>query len=303
MNRLFPQRPAGALPDFELLLTLLDEWAQHERIVFPRSTNVQSSASGFRDTLIEHLAGYFCEQLNGWTQQSQAYAVRFVDAAFKADDRIVTFNWDLVLESAAMKSGFGVCYTESNMKCLGVAKPHGSLNLFERYNVNSTNHAQSAHGICTEVLKNAPPQYVAYRVKALASVANPTPNFHPMERVIVAPAAQKEYGSPWIQDQWKRAYHMLIKADEVIIIGFSLPPLDFRPRVLLQMAKAAKPELRIFLISPDAIRLAKCYQNRIGSTVDPIGCSWIDKLDCLVGRCNLTTSCSKHTNPSTATTP
>ena len=82
------------------------------------------------------------------------------------------------------------------------------------------------------------------------------------------------YDSPWLDLQWRRALDMLRQADEIIIIGYSLPPLDFRPRVLFQAAVVDR-EPRIRLVAPNADDLArKNYQPYIRVRIEPVATSW-----------------------------
>jgi hypothetical protein len=98
--------------------------------------------------------------------------------------------------------------------------------------------------------------------------------------IVIPPTARKTYQSPWINYQWHFALDMMRKADEVVIIGYSLPSTDIRPRLLLQLARFGRNKLiPIRLIDPKAEDLTRGhFEGIVGSPIEIVSQSWEDWL-------------------------
>ena len=101
---------------------------------------------------------------------------------------------------------------------------------------------------------------------------------HPFEDVLLIElTARKAYSSTWIIQQWQHALDVLRSVDEIVIIGYSLPDTDFRPRILLQLAGLYREKLPLIkIIDPDANRLIDHYKRFSQLKIFSIEKSWKD---------------------------
>ncbi len=117
-------------PDFEDLLTVLDEWDEYRQACDAKR---DSFVAGFRESLMRHLHGLLCEQTAAAQAANKLQAVQeFVREVHEEESVIVSFNWDLLIEIAAQNIGVGIQYEKNAAGSkIVMAKPHGSLNLAE----------------------------------------------------------------------------------------------------------------------------------------------------------------------------
>ncbi len=153
---------------------------------------------------------------------------------------------------------------------MNIAKPHGSLNLasipredieeLRQTTINIKNLIVDFEHEGEVVLRAADPREAADRI------------VHPFESaVLVEPSIRKSYEQPWLKLQWRRAYQFITEADEIVVIGFSLPEADIRPRILLQLAGMhgnRRPPIRI--IDPSAKEVAKRYSHAVGGEIEAL---------------------------------
>ena len=65
--------------------------------------------------------------------------------------------------------------------------------------------------------------------------------------------------------------------DEIVIIGFSLPPTDYRPRVLLQLAGLDRtPPPRIILVDPHAEDVVERYEKYVRTDIEKKQVTWTE---------------------------
>jgi hypothetical protein len=95
--------------------------------------------------------------------------------------------------------------------------------------------------------------------------------------LIVPPRTAKVYSSPWIRRQWGLAVRAVAGADEVYVIGYSLPVSDIWPRLLLQ--EGAKVEAEITVIDRDSEKQAH-YRRLVSPEVSQVSVrdSWLEWL-------------------------
>lgn len=165
-------------------------------------------------------------------------------------DTIINFNWDLLLDNITARSNrrnpdYGACSTVFNIKkgCHEdlfklphrpkVLKLHGSLNWLHCRSCNKT-HAFMLEG---KVGKS----YFAGEAKPCPDCRGGT------EPLIIPPTLLKSYEHPVIREIWDLARVALTKADEIVVVGYSLPLTDFRARWLFMEATAkSKTKLCVF---------------------------------------------------------
>jgi hypothetical protein len=93
--------------------------------------------------------------------------------------------------------------------------------------------------------------------------------------IVIPPTAKKTYQSPWINGQWHLAVDMVRNAEEVVIIGYSLPVTDIRPRLLLQLARFRRDDrIPIRLIDPKGDVLKAHFESVVGSPMEVVARPW-----------------------------
>jgi hypothetical protein len=262
-------------PDFEDLITVLDEWDAYRNSydAKPLAGSV-GEAAHLKGVLLRHLGLLLCERLNAHNSNSLATAGQFVRHCAKACHTVVSFNWDLLLEAAAAEVSLPVSYgmvTEGER--LQLAKPHGSLNLAEmspdewdsrKTSVNVHSLSEEFKRKDTIVIRGDDPRDAANRIIGPFG-----------KTLLVEPTARKSYVSQWLDLQWRWALNMVREADEIVIIGFSLPVTDFRPRILLQLAGINRnPRPRFLVVDPDAKRLRGHYGQFVSDPVEAMSKGW-----------------------------
>ncbi|HEX3031163.1 MAG TPA: SIR2 family protein [Bacillota bacterium] len=148
-------------------------------------------------------------------------------------DAILTFNYDLVLESALEKAGMAYDYqlplwpghpVSPNHSEIPVAKLHGSINI--------------AH--CSKCNR------LYYLNRPFSGEGKEQGPF------IIPPTLFKSYSLPALRRLWYLAYCQLRQAEEIIIIGYSLPSADILAAQLLFFAAQSKGLPRVTLVNGKA---------------------------------------------------
>jgi len=162
---------------------------------------------------------------------------------------VITFNYDMVLEKSVIKElgsinyGFGIIrglWEFSNPLGIPLVKLHGSLNWLR----------------CPECdrleIFDKPVAHVFRRERCGGRCKGYK------EPVIVPPVQNKEeYLGPKNQ-LWRKARGLLLNADRVIIVGYSLPDLDIAAQELLRSSLTADTDVEIINRSlPTAQSVAK----------------------------------------------
>jgi len=264
-------------PDFEELITALDEASGYQQS-FERitGTEVHNWAAHPKHWLMHHLQERLSELTDAAAEGGLKPIMQFIQALDLLTDSVISFNWDVLVEIAAEQLGVPVHYRDDQGAGLRLAKPHGSLNLVDsprdKYE-ETRERAVNVFGLDEEleyddggrkhvVLRAQDPRHAWIR-QAWA----------PREFVLlVEPNIRKAYDRRWLELQWVRALDMVRHADEIIVIGFSLPPADLRPRILLQLAPVnRRPSPKLVLVDPKADALAERYRHLVG--LDPEPCT------------------------------
>jgi hypothetical protein len=262
-------------PDFEDLITILEEWDSY-RIA---CNGKDPLPAHLKNVLLKNLGILLCERTTRSHSKCKFKPVEdFLQKVKEEQSSIIIFNWDLLIEIAAQDLGFRVSYsTDTTSSEIRIAKPHGSLNLaevkekqYERMKSSINVHSLDIEWKQGEILvvRACDPLDVEHRI------------IHPFENALfVAPTARKSYSSKWIQLQWHRALDIVRKAQEIIVIGYSLPNNDIRPRILMRLAEFSRhEEIRFKLVDPKAKELKLRYQECIRASIDPVSSPWIEWL-------------------------
>lgn len=277
LRHLYPQLNFGRnWPDFEDLITVLDEWAEWQKAYEGRDRSDEVPTAGhLKKTLLKSVEELLCERAAAAPREGWELIERFVRDRYRDGDSIISFNWDTLIEVACHNQGIPVHYKQSGSPGLSVAKPHGSLNLAETTTAEWQSYRQRAN-VHSLTVEWSDTNTVAVRAM------NPTDSHlrvvGPFPRTtMIEPSARKVYRSPWINLQWAHAYRIMQRAHDVYVIGFSLPPTDYRPRIMFQVAAMDRdPPPIVHIIAPNAKRLANRYGEVVNLEIQPVQASWVD---------------------------
>lgn len=278
IKTLFPGHDCiDSFPDFEMLVTSFDELEKYREDY----TGNQETGLGprhLRKTLLKHLGLFIVERCN--TTDSLDDIKDFVNFINPEHDRIISFNWDVLLECACFDLSKTISYQESLADAISIYKPHGSVNLavVSEDQMQEISLAMNIHSIDEEWRHNG---NIIYRASNPHDSANRI--LHPFaEYVVVEPNARKQYNLDWIKNQWKRSLDALCNSDEIYIIGYSLPEFDFRPRILMQLGilwnntDTIKNNPCITLIDPNADELKSYYSKYLTCEIVTKKEPWIE---------------------------
>lgn len=261
-------------PDFEDLITVLDEWERY-RVACEGTANASDppNPQHFKIRLLHGLCKLLCKKTSACSHDQMELVERFIRQVMKDGSTIISFNWDLLLEIACKKQGISVSYDGKISEGIQIAKPHGSLNLAEisRNHYNKARDSINFYGVDIDWEEN---EKIVIRACDPGDALNRITNFTKAS-LLVEPTARKSYSSGWIRLQWQCALDMFREAEEICVIGYSLPETDFRPRILFQLAGMNRGECpRICLVDPKANNIAERYKKFINLPIDSVNKTW-----------------------------
>lgn len=279
MRHLYPALDfSSEWPDFEELITVLAESSEWQNRYEGRDCSGDVPTAGhLKRTMLKELEILICERMSQASPQSMALVEEFVRQRFEAGDHLISFNWDTLIEIASENLGIGVSYS-SDGDGLHLSKPHGSVNLAESDSseYRKLQGSLNVHSLDIEwrdehrvVVRAHDPADAMFRVVV------------PFEKTtLIEPTVRKQYQSPWINTQWSSAYKMMRQASDIFVIGFSLPPTDYRPRLLFQIATLKRDPLpRMHIVDPAANDLVDRYKEAVKVEIEPIAQPWSDWIE------------------------
>jgi len=257
---------SSSWPDFEVLISALDEADQFQS-AFERTflSGSLRTAHDCKVQLLKALEHRLCELSRLASPDGRALLDRFV-RRLRTSDSVVSFNWDVLLEETADNAGIGWSYSLWDKGCLTIARPHGALSLAEltQTKFDELKRASNYRPLTVErqFARNGEPWVL---VRAEAREAEDATVWPLSATLLVEPSTRKRYDSPWLDWQWTLAMGRARVADEWIVIGFSLPPADHRPRILMQVSQLQRPVApRLVIVDPNATKLRDHYRGQIG---------------------------------------
>ena len=164
------------------------------------------------------------------------------------NDTIITFNWDLLVDNAissesASPPDYATIFDKTFTGEWGSYNPgadhpkllklHGSLNWMYCKKCKKS-YAYVLQGkVTTDTILNPDAKWLKC----------PDCRNHQLEPIIIPPTINKPY-EEWeiVKQIWKEAKNCLITADEITIIGYSLPLTDFRAKWLFMEAVAERKQ-------------------------------------------------------------
>lgn len=182
---------------------------------------------------------------------------------------VITFNYDLVMEMALRTARLGHFYAlpgeerPENRNVIPVLKLHGSINWHfcepckVVYDANTFSHAYQPHGEGRLVGLLDHPQ--AHR-------CNRIPDQTP---IIVPPSWDKSRYQSSLRNVWEQAAIDLGNADEIFVIGYSLPEADSFFRYLFALGTQSRTRVqRMLVVNPDRDVRPK-FERFIGQGLRP----------------------------------
>jgi hypothetical protein len=73
-----------------------------------------------------------------------------------------------------------------------------------------------------------------------------------------------------IKSLWKKAREKIQDADEIYIVGFSMPASDLSVRFLFQSAFEKNKDKKVFIVNPDNIDKLKNNYSDLGVELNPL---------------------------------
>lgn len=173
-------------------------------------------------------------------------------------DNVITFNYDLSLDMAVEASRFQIEYRlerpggePNNQKILEVLKLHGSMNWFWNPDENkyeTTEAIPTHHGMSDHTDKF--PHPVVTNMLTRKDVV-------PM---VIPPTWSKRVDQMAIRRVWEAAVNAIQRAQQIIVIGYSLPTTDTFFQYLLTSGLKENPNLfRVCVVNSDN---SEEFQNR-----------------------------------------
>lgn len=272
---------AGRYPNLEDLMTYLDEY---QEIQFMTSSIdiLWATQEGFHpinDLLAEFLWSFT-------KHQTITPPIRDFCSLLSDKDVVITMNWDNLLERTLFLSGtrFETLIhrtrpprddePEIRQKYVRLLKLHGSIDWRDGDAEEMSGHVREARSKGWDVFLpkalgqrpvwwNSPaPQCAGVRVRLpletgefdhcwMKGLGDP---------ILVFPTSRKRFEDTYLWDQWTHARRALERADEIIIIGYSLPDADKQVRLLMRASienEERKTPPHVSVVNPDASVLAR----------------------------------------------
>jgi hypothetical protein len=220
----------GGCPNIEDVLALIDVGLSSDQIIRQPGWTNQEIAK-IREFLVGAIARYMWSLLP--TNSSDATArfvvdhpgpwtpmIELVKNYASGVGVIVTFNWDLNIERAAAFAGMSYSYGEEEFRAqVRIIKPHGSLNWFQIADPVSEKNAGF-------VRLGANLAYYPYFEYGRFDFVGKGP-------FIVPPTPFKTFDFPELREMWRQVHSSVRDAEDIAVVGYSLPPEDQLARLVL----------------------------------------------------------------------
>jgi hypothetical protein len=242
-------------PRLEEFLSLLDVYLLFSNKVKSKHAFDDDAVENLRRELLRAVSIYLC-------QKAQAINIKRTRLFHLANrlapgDVVITFNWDFLLELALFESHRDYSYVHDQDK-VSILKLHGSVDWFDSDNISL--RADRRFDLIGGIGRINVYKYFKF------------PNVEKrIVPVIIPPVANKQFEHDEFDRLFKDAWAAMRWADEVHILGFSLPPEDLHVRFLIRssirMNEASRPEaLHVTVVNPDRdvlLRFARLVHSPI----------------------------------------
>jgi hypothetical protein len=199
----------------------------------------------------------FIDQIRKHNDQRR-FASHASDFPFLSD-AIITFNYDVMIDYAAYNLGIPVHYVEAadhDPSSIPLLKIHGSTNWARCTQPDCKNQFQP--------LRPAPPPYALFGDEAavrfdmvgrvMSEAACQTCKAHKtLEPIIIPPTWAKDIRDTPLPAIWNKAVSVIREAQQIIVIGYSMPVTDTFFQYLLTLGLSENPHLnRVVIVNPAA---------------------------------------------------
>jgi hypothetical protein len=240
----------GNYPNIEEFLSLLESVLTFNEKVKSKHSFENKEIRKLRDDLLKAIAGLL--YIDDSSTHVRSSPIFHLAEQFNSSDAVITFNWDLLLERALLELGINWRYARERegQRKLILLKPHGSIDWFDR------EKADFKRGTTSPLLDDV-------------GVIRIYPYFDPPHRrtrvlpVIIPPTFAKKWRYKEFDSLWRQTWHYLRYADEIYMLGFSLPPEDMHVRFVMRSAiraneRSRSKPLTFKLVNPDRGVFLRC---------------------------------------------
>ena len=236
-------------PDVEEFLTLLDVAESYSRSAPGKLEFPRRRLSKLRRIFLNRLSEYLW---SGHKNLAKDHPLRLFGVALNPGDVIITFNYDIIAEYCISQREGDLSWDYSPTReqiCL--LKPHGSIDWFYSDEVEADGKDFSE--LLTDLTQYSGWDFV--------------PAIRGKMPVIVPPVASKLIESRDLQQIWNWVTDTLVEADEIYILGYSLPPADRLTRFVLRQCILTRNKVPPPCIVNPSGHLRSRFQEWISSDV------------------------------------
>lgn len=174
------------------------------------------------------------------------------------NDKLITFNYDLIVEKALYergiwkpKDGYGITFKEFH----GIAALHKSKSEVHVYKLHGSLNWKEDVGLQFFYDGNNEPIFPGYLLEDSTS-----PQYQEKKTGLwIMPSFIKQFLIPELLDIWQNAFSAIKEAEEIIVIGYSLPKEDSAACLLFGTTNIAGK--RLILVDPNADKLLEKYET------------------------------------------
>lgn len=216
-------------PDIEQLLSEMQANAQLFDSSRPATGNfTKDDLEERRRALLLEIAAWFHDLKADCFKAPPVWLRRLVAQMNSERAKIVSFNWDLVLDEMLFGSDLdrGSYGFDLRLKGPMLIKPHGSLNWYEQASGHRLKESKKFQLVGTGTRK-----VFAFRPYRAPKPKSPDRQYMPL---IVPPVFGKQFDGPLFKRLWQNTVSILSTASEVVFLGYSLPDADFHARFILR---------------------------------------------------------------------
>lgn len=239
------ERLAEVNLDMEDILTFLD--IEIERCEIPGKLMELKAA---RRDFLTLMALTFEKVLYGEPCPYHARLASFL----RPGDCVISFNYDLLIDNALIQH-CPVWYLDDGYGLPGFRiidkhtfypvnlKRHSKVHLLKMHGSFNWMVCQDCGNFYIFAREDAYPHSLIYRRnKEYPGVEEPPD--HNLDWIIVPPTLKKDFSGKVLQTVWHKAYKALLHADNIVIIGYSLPATDFYVKRLFHQAASKNLKLK-----------------------------------------------------------
>ena len=189
-----------------------------------------------------------------------------------ANASIVTFNYDISLDFAFHDRRVGVDYClkpSSDMTRFHLMKLHGSLNWGRCSQCHSVVswHLEAFFAKHHWDIWGSEPKTVPFKIASVLKEFTHCDNHVERDPVIVPPTWNKTQYHQQIEAVWSQAARHLSEAENIFIVGYSLPETDQFFRYLYSLGTVGDTLLkRVWVFDPDRATVEKRFEALLGET-------------------------------------